>query len=258
MRLVIHPLFILVVFVALVFSVVDFFVALTIAVVLHEVVHAMVARKIGAVISCVTLSPFGGVLKLKTNILNLNQKRLIYLSGPIASLFFCMLFGVLVWLFPVIFNYLEYLVVANFLVGIINLIPIYPLDGGKVLALYLPIKYIVIFSNIFMIGLLVFGIITFRWWWIFFAVITLIQINWDFKQSIYYDKFNYVGKPKTGKFVRYAVMSTMPLWHIYHMIDPKHPTEFIVTDNNNKIFYEKDLEHWLLKYDNYITLEHCL
>ena len=80
-----------------------------------------------------TLTPFGGVLNLKTKILTSQQKTLIYLAGPVASLLFSMFFGVLVWLFPVIFIYLEYLVAANFLVGVINLLPVYPLDGGKIL-----------------------------------------------------------------------------------------------------------------------------
>lgn len=258
MRLFIHPLFILTAVVAVFFTVVDFFVALTIAVILHEAAHALIARKIGAIVSHITLAPFGGTLKMKTTVLTKEQKRLIYLAGPLASLLFSMLFGVVVWLWPVIFNYLEYLVVANFLVGIINLIPIYPLDGGKVLSLYLPTKFIVIFSNLFFVGILLFGIVTFRWWWIFFAVIMLIQINWDFKQSLYYDKFSFVGKIKTGKFVRCAVILKMSLWSIYRLVDPKNPTEFIITDYNYKIFYEKDLEQWLLKYDNFTTLEHCL
>lgn len=258
MRFVIHPLFILTALVAFFFAVTDFFIALTIAVILHELAHALVAKKIGTIISCVTLSPFGGILKLESKVLSREQKRLIYLAGPVASLMFCLIFGVIVWLMPVFFVYFEYLVAANFFVGLMNLMPIYPLDGGKVLSLYLPVKYLSLWSNMIYFCILLFGLVTFRWWWICFAIIMIIQINWDFKQSLYHDKFSYAGKLKTGNFVRCAVVSSMSLWSVYRMINIKQPTEFVIIDHDNKTFYEKDLEQWLLSHPSNSLLGQCV
>ena len=208
MRLLIHPLFILTTVVAIFFAATDFFIALTIAVVLHELAHAFMAKNLGVIVSRITLMPFGGTLNLQTKILTPRQKCLIYLAGPIASLFLSLFFGIMVWLFPVVFIYLEYLVAANFLVGVINLVPVYPLDGGKILSQYISTKIIFVCSNLFFVIMLVVALIMFNWWWIFFAVIMLVQINWDFKQSIYYDKFSYHSKQKNGKFVRCAVLSS--------------------------------------------------
>ena len=258
MRVLIHPLFILVAVVAIIFAVTDFLLALTIAVILHELAHAMVAKNLGAVIARITLTPFGGALNLQTQVLSARQKCLIYWAGPVASLLLSMLFGVMVWLFPTIFYYLEYLVVANFLVGVINLLPIYPLDGGKILAQVVPVKIIFIWSNVIFVTVLVLALIFFNWWWIFFAVTVLIQINWDFKQSVYADKFSYRAQQKTGRFVRCAVLTTTTLFSAYQMINKKQPTEFVITDKNNQIFYESDLEQWLLKYPTDTPLNQCL
>ena len=104
---------------------------------------------------------------------------------------------------------------------------------------------------------LVVALIMFNWWWIFFAVVILIQINWDFKQSVYCDKFSYPVKQKTGKLVRYAVLSNKTLFEVYKMIDKKHPSEFVVTDYGNRMFYESDLEQWLLRYPIKTLLKQC-
>ena len=257
MRLLIHPLFILTIIIAVIFSVTDFLIALTVAVILHEMAHAVIAKKLGAVIARIILTPFGGALNVQTKILTPQQKCYVYLAGPVASLLFSLLFGVLVWLFPTIFIYLEYLVAANFFVGVINLLPIYPLDGGKILSQYMSTKVIFIWSDIVFALVLVVALIMFNWWWIFFAVVILIQINWDFKQSVYCDKFSYPVKQKTGKLVRYAVLSNTTLFEVYKMIDKKHPSEFVITDKNNQIFYESDLEQWLLEYSSNTTLSKC-
>ncbi len=258
MRFKIHPLFILAGLVVIFFATAGFFVALVVSVILHELAHALVAKHFGVIASCVTLTPFGGVLRLESKILSTHQKTCIYLAGPFVSLLLSMLFGVMVWLFPVIFIYLEYLVVANFLVGIINLLPIYPLDGGKILSQYVSAKIILMFSNLIFSIVLATSLIVFNWWWIVFAVVILIQINWEYKQSVYFDKFAYNCRPKIGKFVRCAVLSTTSLWEAYRLINLKQPTEFMVTDYKNFVFYENDLEQWLLKNDSSTSLGQCL
>lgn len=258
MRLLIHPLFILTAVVAIIFVATDFFIALIIAVVLHELAHALMAKYFGAVVARITLTPFGGALNLQTPILTVRQKSLIYWTGPIASLLFSLLFGVMVWLFPVLFIYLEYLVVANFMVGIINLLPIYPLDGGKILSQYVPPKFICLWSNLFFVVMIIVGLLEQYWWWLFFAIIMLLQINWDFKQSLYADKFNYAGKTKLGFFVRCAVLTNLTLFTIYKMVNQKHPTEFVVIDDHNTVFYESDLEQWLLRFPPNTRLSQCL
>lgn len=257
MRFKIHPLFIIAGLVAIFFATTAYFIALVVAVVLHELIHSFVAKHFGVSTKCITLTPFGGVLKVKSRILSNYQKTCIYLAGPLGSLIFSMCFGVMVWLFPVIFIYLEYLVVANFLVGVINLLPIYPLDGGKILSQFISSKIVLILSNILFSGVLFCSVIIFNWWWIAFAIIMLIQINWEYKQTLYYDKFIYNSK-KVGKIIRCAVLTSTSLWEAYRLVDRKQPTEFVVTNYNNYVFYEKDLEEWLSKNEISTEIARCL
>lgn len=258
MHFFIHPLFFVVGFAAVVYSAVDFLLALIVSVLLHECAHFLVAKKYGAVVARISLMPFGGALNLKTKILTQKQKMLIYLAGPLASFCFSILFGVLVWLFPTIFIYLEYLVVANFLIGLINILPIYPLDGGKVFVQYIPMKVMVVISNVFFGIMLLWSLITFRWWWIFFVVTILLQTNIEFKQNLYFDKFTYSSRPKIGKIVRCAVLSSTSLLTSYKMIDKKRPTEFIVTDMNQYVFGELELEKWLINKPFNTCIQNCI
>ena len=86
----------------------------------------------------------------------------------------------------------------------------------------------------------------------------IIQINWDFKQIIYYDKFSYNGSQKIGQFVRCAVLSSTSLLEAYRMVNRKKPTEFIITDQGNQMFYEADLEKWLIDYSLDTKISRCL
>lgn len=58
------------------------------------------------------------------------KKIMIALSGPLTNAIFVLLF----WLFPISMFGIkrEMLIYANLLIGIFNLIPIYPLDGGRI------------------------------------------------------------------------------------------------------------------------------
>lgn len=256
MRFKIHPLFIIAGLVAFFLATPGFFIALIVAVILHELIHALVAKHFGVSTRSVTLTPFGGVLKLNSKILSIHQKTCIYLAGPLGSLILSMLFGIMVWLFPVVFIYLEYLVAANFLVGIINIIPVYPLDGGKVLSQFIPTKIVLNLSNFLFSSILVVCILTFNWWWIAFSIMMLIQINWEYKQTIYFDKFT--SNIKVGEFVKCAVLTSTTLWEAYRLVNPKKPTEFIVTDYKNFVFYENDLEQWMLKNKISTEIVQCL
>ena len=246
MRFFVHPLLILVGVVAFFYAATYFFLALLIAVVLHELAHAMVAKNFGAVARSITLTPFGGAVNIEARFLTPRQRCLVLLAGPFASLIWALFFGVIIWLFPVAFGFLEYLVVANFLVGIMNIVPIFPLDGGKALAMVVKPKYILVWSNVVFALLLVISLIKFNFGLIAFALVALLQINWEYHSSTYRDKLCYSTTQKIGKFTKCAVLSSTTLFTAYKMVDKKHPTEFVVTDLQNVIFYEADLEKWLL------------
>jgi Zn-dependent protease/CBS domain-containing protein len=119
-----------------VFATFLFFVSLL----LHEVSHAIVAKRNGVGVRRITLWLFGGVSELESEALTPGADFRIAVVGPLTSLALAGIFGALVFAFAKSGSHQEILVSAlgwlawiNLLLGAFNLIPAAPLDGGRVL-----------------------------------------------------------------------------------------------------------------------------
>lgn len=108
------------------------------SIIIHEFAHSLVARAGGLRVSKVTLFVFGGVSQMEEEPSGPGREFLMAAAGPAMSL---VLGGSgLLALFllgesasPVIVVPLDYLTFINFSVAIFNLLPGFPLDGGRVL-----------------------------------------------------------------------------------------------------------------------------
>lgn len=97
----------------------------------HELGHSVVARSRGVPIAGIDLHMFGGVAKMSAPPRSPNDEIAIALAGPAVSL---LLGGAALGLnaaFPL--GLLAYLGGANLMLGLFNLLPAIPLDGGRVL-----------------------------------------------------------------------------------------------------------------------------
>lgn len=253
MKLFIHPVFFLAVAVAVYYSAATFMVALVLAVFIHELCHAIGASFFGISPTRLSILPFGGAINIDCVFLSAKQKNIVLLAGPAGNFIAAVIFGILVWLFPVIFIYLEYLTVANFVTGLMNLLPIATLDGGKLLANYIGERPILWFSNIIFVALLSFSLYTFNFFISFFAIMMLLSVNFPHR-SVFSSKLH----AKTGSIVEYAVNADQTLFAVYKMVHKTRPTKFIVADRNNRAFYENDLEKWLMRYPADTRLFLCL
>jgi Zn-dependent protease len=105
------------------------------SIILHELGHSLVARHYGIGIASITLFVFGGVSQMKEEPSHARQELQIALVGPIISLGLAALFGVLSALAAPnpLGVVLTYLTVVNLLVAVFNMLPAFPLDGGRVL-----------------------------------------------------------------------------------------------------------------------------
>ena len=110
---------------------------LFVSVLLHELAHSLVARARGLPVHDITLFIFGGVSSLEQEPSSPGIEFQMAFVGPLVSL----LIGALAFVLslplrstnsPVV-AILGYLAVTNILLGIFNLIPGFPLDGGRVL-----------------------------------------------------------------------------------------------------------------------------
>ncbi len=110
---------------------------LFVSVLLHELAHSIVARARGLPVHNITLFIFGGVSNIEQEPTRPGVEFQIAVVGPVVSI----LIGIVCYLLflpirginSVVAGILAYLAWTNVLLGIFNLIPGFPLDGGRVL-----------------------------------------------------------------------------------------------------------------------------
>ncbi len=106
------------------------------SVLVHEMAHSLVALNRGLPVQGITLFIFGGVSSLGGEPKAARDEFLIAVVGPVTSLVLSAVFGA-IWLIVSQQNsplaaVLVYLALINGLLGIFNLLPGFPLDGGRV------------------------------------------------------------------------------------------------------------------------------
>ena len=105
-----------------------------VSVLVHELSHAFVAQRYGMEVPSITLFIFGGVSNLGGEMRSAGQEFRVAIAGPLASWGLAVLFGV-AWLAlrgtdaSVVPGYLAWI---NAVLGVFNLLPGFPLDGGRV------------------------------------------------------------------------------------------------------------------------------
>jgi Zn-dependent protease/CBS domain-containing protein len=117
-------------------------VLLFVCVLLHELSHSYVAQKSGIAVPKITLFIFGGVAQISQEARSAKTEFNIAVVGPISSFVLAAIFWILAKSdfasadkrFLAIFNYLAFI---NIALVIFNMIPGFPLDGGRILRAYL-------------------------------------------------------------------------------------------------------------------------
>ena len=105
------------------------------SVLLHEASHAIVARRLGLPVGTITLHFLGGMTSIEAEPRRPREEFLVAVVGPITSLLVGIAAVGLWFVTPdgLLLVAVEGLAGANLLVGLLNLVPGLPLDGGRVL-----------------------------------------------------------------------------------------------------------------------------
>jgi Zn-dependent protease len=112
-----------------------FAVLLYLSVLLHEASHAFAARRYGFVVHSITLHFLGGMTEIDGPARKPRQEFVIAVVGPLTSIAVGLVAGLLWWASPggLVEMVVGGLAAANLLIGVLNLVPGLPLDGGRVL-----------------------------------------------------------------------------------------------------------------------------
>jgi Zn-dependent protease/CBS domain-containing protein len=112
---------------------------LLISVLLHELSHSYVAKKLNLSTSRIVLFIFGGVSQITEEPKDPSVEFKVSIVGPVTSYILALIFGIL-WYGLKQLNYsqlvlapIHYGMLINALLGSFNLIPAFPLDGGRML-----------------------------------------------------------------------------------------------------------------------------
>jgi len=117
------------------------------SILLHELAHSLVATRYGIPVKSITLFIFGGVSDIAKEPRDFHQEFKMSIVGPLASFGLAAILALLLWLilhsntnsvstiayFGQIKGILFYGAIVNAMLGVFNLVPAFPLDGGRVL-----------------------------------------------------------------------------------------------------------------------------
>lgn len=116
-------------------------------VLVHELAHSLVARRKGIAIHSITLMIFGGIATMEEGIPDPKAELPMAIVGPIASLIFGVICYAIMFITPtfitnppvagVVIFVAGYLGFLNIILCFFNLIPAFPMDGGRVLRAWL-------------------------------------------------------------------------------------------------------------------------
>lgn len=106
------------------------------SIIMHELGHSVVARHYGIPIRDITLFIFGGVASMEDEPPSARSEFFMAIAGPLVSMVLCVVFLGLNML-PIFdpipaLDVLGWLGMINGMLAVFNLIPAFPLDGGRV------------------------------------------------------------------------------------------------------------------------------
>ncbi|THF83904.1 Zn-dependent protease [Cohnella fermenti] len=102
-------------------------------VLLHELGHLWMARRFGWTIREVKLLPFGGVLEVEeAGTVPAREEAWVAIAGPAQNVLLALFAGGASWAGLVDASWAQGFMKANALIALFNLLPILPLDGGKI------------------------------------------------------------------------------------------------------------------------------
>ena len=223
------------------------------------------------------LMPHGISLSGKNILFSYKDEIIIALAGPFVNIILAILGFALWWIFPESYIYTKLFVFANLFTGLINFLPVFPMDGGRVMLALLSKKHsrnkalkITTYTGIITSFLLVLGFVVSTFFVVNFTLLTLgifcfFTASFQDKTSVY-ERSNFLDNKNLslnqGLIVReLAVSENTTLYKIVSQIRQDSITNFRVIDKNLKtlgIIEEKQINKLIQIYPATTTLKTIL
>ncbi|MDE5601304.1 MAG: site-2 protease family protein [Clostridia bacterium] len=244
MQIKVHPLFFVLALALVALGQARAFALTFIALVLHELAHAALARMRGFAVKKLVLLPFGAMMSTEESF-DRASAVMVGLAGPVCNFLLALITLGLWWLVPAAYTYTQPFFYANMSLGIFNLLPIYPLDGSRIvlglckskLKAVKGLQIAGVVCSIAFLGLFIaslffkpnftFGII---------AVFLFYGAAFGTKEEMYVSVLDSASKNYTlgveQKTVR--ISWDTPLVRFYHHVSAGSETKFVILDDNGR------------------------
>ena len=256
----IHPTFIVFAVTLIFFKKGILLLTYLVVLIIHELTHAFVAKKLGYTIKNIKLSPFGICLNLNSKEIRPKDEIKIALAGPAINLAICLFLVCLWWFVPSSFNHTNIFCYANLITCLFNLIPAFPLDGGRVLlAIFkniMPLKKAIKFCKIvnIIVSIILFSFFVFTCFFspnftyllVMFCVLSGVFEN---NSNLVYSIINFSLQKKVGKILKVKTLyvnSSEKIFKICKYIDSFSYLQIFLFNEQTKKVTAKLLESDLL------------
>ena len=98
----------------------------------HECAHAFAAAKLGYRLRRIVLMPYGAIIDGDLQGISLKDEIFVALCGPLCNLLTAVFFVAFWWLTPTVYAFTDTACYSSLAIALINLLPAYPLDGGRI------------------------------------------------------------------------------------------------------------------------------
>lgn len=253
-----HPLFLILGLTLFFLGEITVFIVTTLSALLHEFAHYVVASRMGYSMQKIRLMPFGAELFGDFDSFQNRDELKVAIAGPIMNFCICIVVLGLWWIKPVVYSFTDVFFSTNLVMGIFNLLPIFPLDGGRILLCLLSknmerkksAKIVKNITKTFAICLFIVFILTLVYkinlTFGIMAFMLYFSASSNFKDATYQKiRLNTLVEKKCVEWVIMSVPEKMQCYELRKKHIKNRVIQFIVLDGNNRIshsFSELELE----------------
>lgn len=239
----------------------------------HEFGHYYMAKRLGYKLDSFFIAPYGVSLNYKDTIFESKDEIKIALAGPFVNFVLTFFVVSLWWITPSLYNFTYEFVFQSIMLGLFNLLPCYPLDGGRLFvgilsqslsrqkAVKISLALNIFFSCILFVLFFISCFINFNPSLCLCGVMLLLGII-DTKSESKYQPIS-IYKKKTKNYSRplfLTINSTITLGDALKHIELNRFTIFIVVLSSGKVklIDEQNLKFLSIKYPINTTFDEIL